>query len=150
MSNVATKTPNKKRAATKRTAELSNSYAPLFFGDWEKSWVSPRKRKAFIQQICDRIVTVFQPEKIILFGSQAYGKPTPESDIDLLVVMPYEGGAMGQAVKILKTLKMLLPLDLLVRSSEEIKERLRIGDRFIKEITEKGKVLYDASHNGMD
>ncbi len=150
MSKVVTRLPNKKPAAAKRTAELSNSYEPLFFGDWEKSWSSPRQRRAFIQQICDRIITVFQPEKIILFGSQAYGKPTPESDIDLLVVMPYEGGAMGQAVKILTTLKLCLPLDLLVRSSEEIQERIKIGDRFIKEIAEKGKLLYDAPNTGMD
>jgi predicted nucleotidyltransferase len=150
MSNVATKVPNKKRAASKRTAELSKAYEPLFFGDWEKSWSSPRKRKAFIQQICDRIVTVFQPEKIILFGSQAYGKPTPESDIDLLVVMSYEGGAIGQGVKILTTLKLWLPLDVIVRSAEEIKGRLHIGDRFIKEIIEKGKLLYVAPNSRMD
>lgn len=128
MSKVVTPASSKKRAAARRTADADHLYEPLFFGDWEKSWASPRKRRAFIQHICDRIVTVFQPEKIILFGSQAYGKPTPESDIDLLVVMPYEGGAMGQAVKILKTLKLCIPLDLLARSSEEIQERIRIGD----------------------
>lgn len=150
MSKVNTQASSKKRAAAQRTADASYLYEPLFFGDWEKSWASPRQRKAFIQDICDRIVTVFQPEKIILFGSQAYGKPTPESDIDLLVVMPYEGGAIGQGVKILTTLKLWLPLDLIVRSAEEIKGRLGIGDRFIKEIIEKGKLLYVAPDNRMD
>jgi predicted nucleotidyltransferase len=150
MSKVVTKLPSRKRAQSKRAAEPSVSYEPLFFGDWEKSWSSPRKRRAFIQQICDRIVAVFQPEKIILFGSQAYGKPTPASDIDLLIVMPYEGGAIGQGVKILTTLKLWLPLDLIVRSAEEIKGRLSIGDRFIKEIIEKGKLLYVAPNHRMD
>ena len=147
MSKVATQVSSKKRAVARRTADATHTYEPLFFGDWEKSWSSPRQRRAFIQHICDRIVTVFQPEKIILFGSQAYGKPTPESDIDLLVVMPYEGGAIGEAGKVVTTLKLWLPLDLLVRSSEEIQERLQIGDRFIKEITEKGKLLYVAPNN---
>ncbi len=147
MSKVATQVSSKKRAAARRTADASHPYEPLFFGDWEKSWSSPRQRKAFIQHICDRIVTVFQPEKIILFGSQAYGKPTPESDIDLLVVMPYEGGAIGQGVQILTTLKLWLPLDLIVRSADEIKGRLNIGDRFMKEIIEKGKLLYVAPNS---
>lgn len=150
MSKVHTQPSSKKRAAAQRTADASHRYNPLYYGDWEKSWASQRQRKAFIQDICDRIVTVFQPEKIILFGSQAYGKPTPESDIDLLVVMPYEGGAMGQAVKIVTTLKLCLPLDLLVRSSEEVKERIKIGDRFINEIIEKGKLIYAAPNAGMD
>ena len=93
-------------------------------------------------------MSVFQPEKIILFGSQAYGKPTPESDIDLLVVMPYEGrSAIGQAVHILKTLKLCLPLDLFVYSSQQIQERLKIGDRFVKEITDKGKLIYAAPNH---
>lgn len=150
MSKVVPQASSKKRAAARRTADAGHLYEPLFFGDWEKSWASPRARKAFIQHICDRIVTVFQPEKIILFGSQAYGKPTPESDIDLLVVMPYEGGAIGQGVKILTTLKLWLPLDVIVRSAEEINGRLDIGDRFIKEIIEKGKLLYVAPNSRMD
>ena len=151
MSKVATQVSSKKRAVARRTADASHTYEPLFFGDWEKSWSSPRQRRAFIQHICDRIVTVFQPEKIILFGSQAYGKPTPESDIDLLVVMPFEGrSAIGQAVHILKTLKLCLPLDLFVYSSQQLQERLKIGDRFVKEITDKGKLIYAAPNSGMD
>jgi predicted nucleotidyltransferase len=151
MSKVVTKLPSTKRAQSKRAAEPSVSYEPLFFGDWEKSWSSPRKRRAFIQQICDRIVAVFQPEKIILFGSQAYGKPTPESDIDLLVVMPFEGrSAIGQAVHIITTLKLCLPLDLFVYSSQQLQERLKIGDRFVKEITDKGKLIFAAPNTGMD
>ena len=107
-------------------------------------------RSEHISLVCQTIAEKFRPDKIVLFGSQAYGKPTPESDIDLLVVMPYEEGAIGQGVKILTTLKLWLPLDVIVRSADEIKGRLNIGDRFIKEIIEKGKLLYVAPNSRMD
>ena len=44
-----------------------------------------------IQDLCNRIVQDFQPDRIILFGSYAYGNPTPDSDVDILVVLPFEG-----------------------------------------------------------
>ncbi|NOT63213.1 MAG: nucleotidyltransferase domain-containing protein [Acidobacteria bacterium] len=97
--------------------------------------------------MCRRITETFQPEKIILFGSYAYGKPTMESDVDLLVVMPYEGGRFTQAHKITYQLGLALPLDLLVYTPEQLRYRLEIGDRFIREIVEQGKVRHDnASH----
>ena len=46
---------------------------------------------AEIQKLCEQISRDFRPERIILFGSHAYGSPTPDSDVDLLVVMPFEG-----------------------------------------------------------
>jgi len=60
-----------------------------------------------------------QPGKIILFGSYAYGQPTPESDVDLLVVMPFDGGYFHQAAKIRRHLALPIPLDLLVRTPEQ-------------------------------
>ncbi len=110
-----------------------------------KNFLAPR-----IAQISKQIVAHFHPDKIILFGSQAYGTPAPESDIDLLVVMDYEGRHTMQAIKILQHLNTLAPIDLLVRTPAQVNERLRLGDRFMQEIMERGKVLYEANHAGMD
>jgi predicted nucleotidyltransferase len=100
--------------------------------------------KKQIKQLCDQIVREFQPEKIILFGSRAYGKPTSHSDVDLLVVMSYEGEYWRQLVKIIEKLQSYIPMDLILRKPEEIEERLAMGDDFIKEIIERGKVMYEA------
>ncbi len=106
--------------------------------------------KKQIKELCDQIVREFHPERIILFGSHAYGKPTPDSDVDLLVVMPYEGEYRQQLIKMVTKVGTYLPLDLLLRTPKEINERLELGDFFIREITEHGKVMYDADHNGVD
>jgi uncharacterized protein len=105
-----------------------------------------QSRGAHIRQLCTRIVHEFKPEKIILFGSHAYGQPTPESDLDVLVVMQFEGDPLEQAVTMLNRLNMLLPIDLLVRTPEQLQQRLEMGDRFMRDIIERGKVMYEAHH----
>lgn len=106
--------------------------------------------KKQIKELCEQIVREFHPERIILFGSHAYGKPTSDSDLDLLVVMPYEGEYRKKLVEILTRIGTRLPMDLLLRTPKEISERLELGDFFIKEITERGEVMYEATHPGMD
>lgn len=109
--------------------------------------------KSHINQLCQCLAQEFQPEKIILFGSYAYGQPHRFSDIDLLVIMPFQGSPFRQAGIILHRVIQqvgVLPLDLLVRTNEQIKERLALGDNFIGEIMQRGKVLYEANHVGMD
>jgi len=64
---------------------------------------STRQRRGQIAHLCEIIAREFQPEKIILFGSWAYGTPDAESDIDLLIVMPFEGSPFRQAGTILKS-----------------------------------------------
>jgi uncharacterized protein len=116
---------------------------------WYRDAANRKKRLAHIQILCDQIAREFHPDKIILFGSQAYGKPTVESDVDLLVVMPYEGSPFRQAGEILKRVIPrvgVLPLDLLVRTPEQINERLAMGDGFMGEILERGKVMYEANN----
>jgi predicted nucleotidyltransferase len=103
-------------------------------------------QRAQIRQLCTRIAHEFKPEKIILFGSHAYGQPTPESDLDVLVVMEFEGDPLEQAVTMLNRLNMLLPIDLLVRTPEQIQQRLEMGDHFMRDIIERGKVMYEAHH----
>ena len=110
---------------------------------------TPRQRRGQIARICAVIAREFQPEKIILFGSWAYGKPDTDSDIDLLVVMPFEGSPFRQAGTILNRVIQAvgaLPLDLLVRTAEQLDERLTIGDGFVRDILERGTVLYEADH----
>jgi len=99
-----------------------------------------------VQSLCDEIVRWFRPERIILFGSYAYGDPSPDSDVDVLVVMRFEGSSREQATKIRSRIETPIALDLIVRTPEQISERLAMGDFFINEITTQGKVLYEAHY----
>lgn len=118
------------------------------------SWYSfandKNQRIARIKSLCQQIAHQYQPEKIILFGSQASGQATPDSDIDLLVVMPFDGHPLAQSARMLKQLNLLLPIDLLVSTPQHIQQRLAIGDNFIRTILESGIILYEAHHTGMD
>ena len=86
----------------------------------------------------------FKPRKVVLFGSYAYGSPRPDSDVDLLVVMPLSGKPVDKSVEMRLRLRPRFPLDLLVRTPAKIKERLAMGDNFIRDILDRGKVLYEA------
>jgi predicted nucleotidyltransferase len=103
-----------------------------------------------IEALSQQIVEKFHPERIILFGSYAYGEPTPDSDVDLLVVMPFEGHSPRQAAEIRFQVRPQFPLDLLVRTPELLRQRLEMGDFFMKEIVDEGKVLYEAADPGVD
>ncbi len=99
-----------------------------------------------IQDFCQEVVEKFQPEKIILFGSYAYGEPTQDSDVDLLVILPFEGSSVKKAIEILLAIDYHFPLDFLVRTPQNIRQRLEMGDFFIQEILQKGRVLYETDH----
>jgi predicted nucleotidyltransferase len=103
-----------------------------------------------IQKLCEQIARDFHPEKIILFGSHAYGHAGPDSDVDLLVVMPFKGRPVRQAIKIRSRLDTTMALDLIVRTPKQVSERLAMGDFFIREITEQGRVIYEADHKRVD
>ena len=103
--------------------------------------VSPQE----IQAVCDDIVREFAPLQIILFGSYAYGAPMEDSDVDLLVVMAIpESERRGKTVEIRQRIPRRFPMDLLVRSPAEIAYRVSHNDWFLREILEKGTVLYDS------
>jgi predicted nucleotidyltransferase len=95
----------------------------------------------------ERIVTELKPEKIILFGSYAYGNPTPDSDVDLLIIMETD----GKEKEMYRAASMLLyprqfPVDIIVKTPKEVAEALQGGKDnsfFIREIIKKGKVIYD-------
>ncbi len=97
-----------------------------------------------IQAYCDAIAREFKPEKIVLFGSYAYGTPTEDSDVDLMVVMPCKRRMLDQALAIRMRLSAPFPMDLLVRTPANIRKRLNWGDSFLREVVTKGKVLYEA------
>lgn len=103
-----------------------------------------------IQQVAWKVAEKFRPRRIILFGSYAYGTPDPDSDVDLLIEMETPLRSVEQAVAIRQTVDFPFPTDLLVRTPQQIAERIRIGDPFILEILSRGKVLYEADHEGMD
>src|SRR3954471_15495184 len=99
--------------------------------------------RRFARQVADR----FLPEKIILFGSYAYGTPHADSDVDILVIMPARN-ELDQAVRLRLSVDYNFPLDLLVRTPKNLAWRLAEGDSFLREIATKGKVLYEAAHGG--
>ena len=108
--------------------------------------------RAEIQAICDDIVREFAPLQVILFGSYAYGTPTEDSDVDLLVVMDIPKSEFrNKAVEIRERIPYRFGMDLLVRSPEEIAYRVSYNDWFLREITEKGEVLHGhASHHNSE
>ena len=96
-----------------------------------------------IAKLSERIVREFQPERIILFGSYAYGQPRPDSDVDLLVVLPFEGKAFRKSVEILNRISPEFSVDLLARRPEDTARRYAEGDPLIREALDHRKVLYE-------
>ena len=99
-----------------------------------------------IRELISRIVHEYQPTRIILFGSYAYGTPDTDSDVDLLIILSHEGKNSRKAIEILNQLNPEIPVDLLVRTPEQIQRRLALNDLFLREVLEKGQVLYEAAH----
>jgi len=97
-----------------------------------------------IRNLSRQIAGQFHPQRIILFGSFAEGRPTPDSDVDLLVVLPHKGKAVEKSVEIRLAVRPPFALDLLVRTPQEVHKRIAMGDNFIRDILEHGKVLYEA------
>lgn len=102
-----------------------------------------------IQEVADQIAQQYQPDKVILFGSYGYGDPHEYSDVDLLVVMDYEGRPIRKAIEIKEMLDQRFAMDVLVYKPAQLQQRLEWGDYFLREITQKGRVLYDAAHAGV-
>jgi predicted nucleotidyltransferase len=97
-----------------------------------------------IEDLGRGIAEGFHPERIILFGWHARGTAQDDSDVDLLVVMPFKGNAIHQSVAIIQRLNPKFSLDILARTPEEIQRRLQWRDPFIEEILRQGEVLYES------
>ena len=93
--------------------------------------------RTILDEIVGKIANAFNPEKIIIFGSYAYGRPTEKSDIDILVIMESNKREIERMVAVNKLLRdyyKKIDLDILVKTPSEVKHRLDIGDPFIGEI----------------
>jgi predicted nucleotidyltransferase len=106
--------------------------------------VPMRVIRRYAREVAER----FHPDRIILFGSYAYGTPHDDSDVDILVVMPARN-QIDQAVRIDRLIEPQFPLDLIVRTPKNLKWRLEEGDSFHTEIVSKGKVLYEKGDAGV-
>ena len=96
-----------------------------------------------LEEITRRIVAALQPKRIILFGSYANGRPTPDSDVDLLVILETTQKPAERQVAVSRLIRPRpFPVDILTRTPQEIEESLRKQDPFIQEILAQGKVLY--------
>jgi len=97
-----------------------------------------------IEEFSVRIGLEFGAERVILFGSYARGIVTKDSDVDLLVIGLFEGRSVDKSVEIRMKLRPGFPIDLLVRTPKNVRQRIEMGDDFMREILEEGKVLYEA------
>lgn len=111
------------------------------------SWYTPITEEA-LREMTRRIVEAFEPEKIILFGSYAYGRPEFHSDIDLLVVTNrHRRKSVFERDRLVATAARPrgVAIDVIVRTPAEVAYRLKIGDPFFREVMNKGLVLYERS-----
>jgi predicted nucleotidyltransferase len=99
-----------------------------------------------LAEIVRRIVAALRPEKVILFGSYVYGTPSGDSDIDLLVIMETNARPADRYLAVSRLIRPRpFPLDILVRTPNEITQAVEKGDSFIREIITQGRVLYERS-----
>jgi len=94
------------------------------------------------ERIAASIVSEFSPERVVLFGSRAWGEPDSASDVDLLVVLETEDALAIEGAIARRCRPRFVPMDVLVRTPSELAERLRIGDPFMKRVVTQGRVLY--------
>ena len=105
-----------------------------------------KRKEALIARLIAKIVREYKPQKIVLFGSYAYGEPDEDSDIDLLIVKDTDKRPIERWMEVKRLLRdrnRTISVSPLVYTPQELEERLAIKDFFIQEVLEKGKVLYD-------
>ena len=103
--------------------------------------------KTELDKIVRQVVEAYRPEKIILFGSYAYGQPSADSDLDMLIIKKTSERFIDRWINVRQIVsdpKRSIPFEPLVLTPNELEERLAIGDQFIEEIVTKGQVLYAA------
>lgn len=112
-------------------------------GDLREQPRQPIAMRAILA-LAQRIAERFQPERIIFFGSYAYGSPTPDSDVDLLVVMETRLRSREQCLEISRAISPRpFPLDIVVCTPQEMARRIARGDMFLHEIVTRDKVIYE-------
>ena len=106
--------------------------------------VNTAKMRQKIQSMADKIAQEFKPEKIILFGSWAWGTPHEDSDVDLFIVKESNKKRWEREYDLRMKLigNKFPPMDLLIYTPEEMEQRIRIEDLFIQDILKNGKLVY--------
>jgi predicted nucleotidyltransferase len=99
-----------------------------------------------IQELADRIAREFKPDRIILFGSHARGTAGADSDVDLLVILPFEGKGFWKSLEIMNRINVPYSLDLLTYRPDAVAWRYVQGDPLIREALDHGRVLYERSN----
>jgi uncharacterized protein len=102
-----------------------------------------------IQSVSNEIARLFSPEKVLLFGSYAYGNPHSGSDVDLLVILPFEERPFLKSLEILRAIERPFGIDLLARTPEDTEKRYKEGDPLIREALDNGHILYERHHSRM-
>ena len=109
--------------------------------------VASKEVRRLIQNMLDKLLAGYDPQRVILFGSYAYGDPQPDSDIDLLIIKDTGERFIDRWVTVRNLLsdpERTVPLDTLILTPQELARRVAVGDQFLAEILEKGEVLYAA------
>lgn len=101
--------------------------------------IQPPKK---LKKIVDKIVKEYKPEKIILFGSYAWGKPTKDSDVDLFIVKKSKKDFLREQQAVRKIIDGEIAADILIYTPKEIEKRLDLGDFFFKKIINNGIYIY--------
>ncbi|MGB9612625.1 MAG: nucleotidyltransferase domain-containing protein [Candidatus Margulisiibacteriota bacterium] len=96
-----------------------------------------------LKLIIQKLKTGYKPEKVILFGSLAHGKITNSSDIDLMIVKKTKKDPWTRLREADRFVDHNFPIDILVYTPKEIKQRIKMGDPFVKDIIEKGEIVYE-------
>src|SRR5690349_9964640 len=115
---------------SKKSRPKTQSHVPRWYR-------GPDVPMSVIRRFAREVVERFQPDKIILFGSHAYGTPHADSDVDILVVMPARN-QLDQAVRISLEIDPPFPLDIIVRTPVSMRWRLEEGDSFLREVVSRG------------
>jgi uncharacterized protein len=119
---------------------MANKRRPTEKPPTERSYWGADIPMRVIRQYARAVAERFEPDKIILFGSYAYGTPHADSDVDILVVMKARN-QLDQAYRIRLAVSAPFPMDLIVRTPHSMKWRLAEGESFMTEVVTKGKIL---------
>lgn len=107
--------------------------------------VKDRKIKKLILEIIDRLKKGYEPDKIILYGSYAYGQPTRDSDLDLFIIKKTDKRRIDRFVEVKRMIydpKRHISVSPIIYTPKEIEERIAIGDDFIREVLAQGEIIY--------